>query len=231
MKLLCCFAIWRDPVGLLLDSRLRPAPLHWPNSVLHLLYNDLLLLVRARHLHLVLSNYTGSVSCIIYCVRCSKSLIPLPPLSPSFLHHHLLAVKLLDCSNVLLIHVLILANSRHTWVHDGVCRFILRGLSSRSGCWEFQATYYIGIVIHQDVLLGAIGFGAQDWRLFVGGGWLGSSSTTLRNLRGVHSVVVVTMVSSRVRVLIKVHQDVLNLGLLRGMHDHDYRSGVGLLGN
>jgi len=39
------------------------------------------------------------------------------------------------------------------------------------------------------------------------------------------------MVSSRVRVLIEVHQDVLNLGLLRGMHDHDYRSGVRLLAN
>ena len=79
------------------------------------------------------------------------------------------------------------------------------------------------------MLLGAIGFGAQDWRLFVGC-W-GGTSSSLWNLRGVDSVVVVTVVSSRVRVLIKVHQDVLDLGLLRGMHHHDYRSWISLLPN
>lgn len=93
MKLLSCLAIRRDSVGLLLDSRLRTAPLHRPNRVLHLLDNDLLLLmVVARHQHLLLSNNAAPVSCIINCVRGTEHLIPLNRLSPGFLHHHLLAV-------------------------------------------------------------------------------------------------------------------------------------------
>ena len=93
MKLLSCLAIWRDPIGLLLDSRLRTAPLHRPNRVLHLLDNNLLLLmIGARHQHLLLSNNAAPIPCIIYCVRGTEYLIPLTRLRPGFLHHHLLAV-------------------------------------------------------------------------------------------------------------------------------------------
>jgi hypothetical protein len=93
VKLLSCLAIWRDPIGLLLDSRLRTAPLHRPDGVLHLLDNDLLLLmIGARHQHLLLSNNAAPIPYIIYCVRGTEYLIPLTRLSPGFLHHHLLAV-------------------------------------------------------------------------------------------------------------------------------------------
>ena len=99
MKLLCCLAIRRDPIGLLLDSRLRTAPLHRPDGVLHLLDNDLLLvMIGARHQHLLLSNNAAPVTCIIYCVRGTEYLIPLTRLRPGFFHHHLLAVQLLDGS-------------------------------------------------------------------------------------------------------------------------------------
>lgn len=43
----------------------------------------------------------------------------------------------------------------------------------------------------------------------------------IRHSRRIDSVVVVTR--SGVGILVEVHQDVLNLGLLGRIHDHDYR--------
>ena len=43
------------------------------------------------------------------------------------------------------------------------------------------------------------------------------------DLRRVHSVVVVVIVCSRVGILVEIHKDVLNLGLLRRIHYHHYR--------
>lgn len=131
MKLLSCLAIRRDPVGLLLYSRLWSASIHGPYRVLQLLDNDLLLMVSPRYQHLLLANYACPVTWIIYSVRGSEYLVPLTPLCPRFLNYHLLAVQLLDGSYVLLVHVLILIRPCHARVHDSVCSFILRGLS----CW------------------------------------------------------------------------------------------------
>ena len=49
----------------------------------------------------------------------------------------------------------------------------------------------------------------------------------IRDLGGVHSVVILVMVGSRIRILIEIHQDILNLGLFRGIHNHNYRLGGG----
>lgn len=43
--------------------------------------------------------------------------------------------------------------------------------------------------------------------------------------RGVNPVVILVMVGSGVGVLVEIHEDVLNLRLLRGIHDHHYRLG------
>lgn len=45
------------------------------------------------------------------------------------------------------------------------------------------------------------------------------------DLGGVHTVVILVVVGARIRILIEIHQDILNLGLFRGVHNHDYRLG------
>jgi hypothetical protein len=52
----------------------------------------------------------------------------------------------------------------------------------------------------------------------IGRGWV-------LDLGRVHSVVILVVVGARIRILIEIHQDILNLGLFRGVHNHNYRLG------
>jgi hypothetical protein len=54
----------------------------------------------------------------------------------------------------------------------------------------------------------------------IGRGWV-------LDLGGVHTVVILMVVGARIRILIEIHQDILNLGLFRGVHNHNYRLGGG----
>jgi hypothetical protein len=123
--------------------------------------------------------------------------------SPRLLENHLLAVKFLYGSYVLSVQVVLILI--HAGSIDDVIGLVLgtlRGWSRR----QFQTA----ISADHDVLLSTVWFGTYDGGLLVGS----RGRSSLGDLSRVYSMIIVMMVRSRVRVLVEVHQNVLNLSLL-----------------
>jgi hypothetical protein len=135
---------------------------------------------------------------------------------PRFFHHHLLAMQFLNSCNAFLVKVLVLIHSNRGGIHYRIAGLVLCWLRGRSS-WHFEAA----ICTHHNVLFSPIRFRADNWGLFVRG-----RCGALRNFGRIDSVIVVAVVGPWIGVLIKVHQDVLNLSLLRWRHNHDDRGCI-----
>ena len=68
-------------------------------------------------------------------------------------------------------------------------------------------------------------FGACQGRAGIGGGRV----LVVGDLGGIDSVVVLVVIGTGVRILVEVHEDILNLGLLRRVHYHHNRWGLSLI--
>ena len=148
---------------------------------------------------------------IINSIWSSNRLVSLPARCPRLFHHHLLAMKLLNSCNTFLIKILVLIHPGCGGIHDRITGLVLCWL-----CCRCSRHFKTAICAYQNVLLCSIRFRTHNRGLFVRSG-----CEALRYFGWIDSMIVVAMMGPWISVLIKVHQYVLNLGLLRGWHNHD----------